>query len=220
MKRRDMKITILYFTIAVMTAALLSCHSGGNTGKQFCESGCLKDTLKFTADHPLKPYVYILSANCKPDSIIRSYDGLGERLSIAFDYKDVSVNRDFVRCVFKDTGYAYLLFNDCATGRGYQLKLPFNTSGSISKRSSGINNIDPKFSVAENMIAYTDRGNIYVEEVSTGKQDMMTFGEATDMDYDAIHETLDSVNITPERIWVKIKLQGKWTELEKKIQPK
>ncbi len=95
--------------------------------------------------------------------------------------------------------------------------LPFGKSGQFSKRSSGINNLDPKFAVADGMIAYTDRGNIYVEEAATGKKAMMTFGEATDMDYDVIHETLDSVNITPERIYVKIKLKGKWEELEKKI---
>ena len=87
----------------------------------------------------------------------------------------------------------------------------------MSKRSSGINNIDPKFSVADNLVVFTDRGNIYVEEPATGKKAMMTFGQATEMDYDAIHETLDSVNVTNTRIWVKIKLDGKWKEIEKNI---
>ena len=142
---------------------------------------------------------------------------MGTNRKTAFDYKDITLNKDFVRCIFKDTGYVFLLFNDCKTGRGFQIKLPYNKTASLSKRSSGINNIDPKFSVADNLVAFTDRGNIYVEEPATGKKAMMTFGQGTDMDYDAIHETLDSVNVTSSRIWVKIKIDGKWKELEKNI---
>lgn len=129
----------------------------------------------------------------------------------------VNLNKDFIRCVIQDTAYAWLLFNDCATGRGYQLKLPFNKTKDIGRKSSGINNLDPKFSIDNSMVAYTDRGNIYVEDMATGKTAMMTFGKATGMDYDAIHETLDSVNVTPTRIWVKVKVDEEWKELEKKI---
>jgi len=84
-------------------------------------------------------------------------------------------------------------------------------------RTSGINNLDPKFSIGDNLLAYTDRGNIYVEEIATGKKAMMTFGEKLDIDYDAIHEYIDSVNVTNERIWVKVKIKNNWKELEKKI---
>lgn len=84
-------------------------------------------------------------------------------------------------------------------------------------RTSGINNIDPKFSIAGNLLAYTDRGNIYVEDITTGKKAMMTFGENLEIDYDVIHEYIDSVNITNSRIWVKVKIKDNWKELEKKI---
>jgi len=84
-------------------------------------------------------------------------------------------------------------------------------------RTSGINNIDPKFSVSDNLLVYTDRGNIYVEDIKTGKKAMMTFGEKLDIDYDAIHEHIDTVNITDNRVWVKIKAKEGWKELEKKI---
>jgi hypothetical protein len=110
-----------------------------------------------------------------------------------------------------------MLFNDCLTGRGYQVKLPFDKKSNISKKSSGINNFDHKFSVADDLIAYTDRGNIFVEDITTGKKEMMTFGKATDINYDVIHETIDSVNITPARIWVKVKIDGEWKVLEKNI---
>ena len=45
----------------------------------------------------------------------------------------------------------------------------------------------------------------------------MTFGKALDFDFDAIHETLDSVNITRSRIWAKVKIDGEWKTLEKNI---
>jgi hypothetical protein len=39
----------------------------------------------------------------------------------------------------------------------------------------------------------------------------------TDLDYDAMHEFIDSVNITTTRIWAKI-LRGKdWETVEKNI---
>ena len=66
-------------------------------------------------------------------------------------------------------------------------------------------------------MANTDRGNIYVEDMATGKKAMMTFGQKLDVDYDAIHEHIDSVNITNSRIWVKVKIGDAWKELEKKI---
>jgi hypothetical protein len=46
---------------------------------------------------------------------------------------------------------------------------------------------------------------------------MMTFGAQTDMEYDAMHETVESVQITPTRIWAKVKINKEWTEKEKAI---
>ncbi len=216
-----MKSPVLLLIFAFAAFGLYSCKSSSSGGAgTFCDTACLSDTIKFTGDHPLKPYLYITTKDCGPDSIILSYSGMGSNRKSEFDYPGLKLNKGFIRCIFKDTGYVYLLFNDCATGRGYQLKLPFSKTAKMSKRSSGINNLDPKFAVADNLVAFTDRGNIYVEEPATGKSAMMTFGKATDMDYDLIHETLDSVNVTPGRIWVKVKIDNKWQELEKKIELK
>jgi hypothetical protein len=192
---------IPFFFFLFLTSLHFSCKSSGKP-QAFCDSTCLDDTLKFTGDHILKPYLYVIPFECKADSVLWSYSGLGSNRKTSFDYPGLTVNKNFMRAIFKDSSCVYLLFNDCNTGRGYQLKLPFDKTQNISKRSSGINNLDKKFAVADNLIAYTDRGNIYVEEPSTGKKAMMTFGKATDMDYDVIHETLDSVNITSTRISV------------------
>jgi hypothetical protein len=208
--------------LLIPAAAIIIILSNGackssSSPKTFCDTACLQDTLRFFGNHQLMPYIFITAKDCKPESIIRGYKGMGTNLTTAFSFGDVQVNKDFIRCLFNDTAYAYILFNDCLTGRGYQMKLPFSTTGNMSKRSSGINNLDPKFAVADDMIAYTDRGNIYVEQISSGKEAMMTFGKALEIDYDAIHEYIDSVHVTPERIWVKVKVEDKWKELEKKI---
>ncbi len=214
-----MRILIIPAVIMAWAISFGSCKSSGK-GKTFCDTTCLKDSVKFTGDHKLKPYVYISSSSCIADTLSWSYSGMGVNRKVGladFLNNQVHINKDYVKCYFNDTAYAWLLFNDCATGRGYQLKLPFNKTATIGRKSSGINSVDPKFSIADNLVAYTDRGNIFVEEIATGKTAQMTFGKALDIDYDALHEFIDSVNVTPTRIWVKVKIDNEWKELEKAI---
>jgi hypothetical protein len=210
---------ILVIAVAV-AASFTSCKSSTAVPKSFCDTACLKDTLKFTGTHKLKPFVYLSAKDCKADSIMWSYDGLESIRKTGFTYllnTTVNINKDFIRCYFKDADVAWVLFNDCVTGRGFQIKLPYDKTQSFGLKSSGINNLDPKFSTAENLAVYTDRGNIYIEDMATGKKAMMTFGEKLEIDYDDIHKHIDSVNITDTRIWVKVKVGDEWKELEKKI---
>ena len=207
--------------VIVLFFALASGSCGSSKSKSFCDTTCLKDTIKFSNEtDPLKPYVYISAKNCNADTLIWSYEGMG--VNRKMDLPDlvgavVKLNKDFVRCIINDTSYAWLMFNDCSNSRGYLLKLPFDKKKNISRKSSAINSIDPKFSVADGLVAYTDRGNIFIEEIKTGKSAMMTFGQMLDTDYDAIHKTIDSVNITSTRVWVKIKIENEWKALEKNI---
>jgi hypothetical protein len=213
-----MRLLVIFAIASFIVFSTEGCKSSSTKAPALlCDTTCIKDTLKFAGDHKLKPVVYLTVNECKGDSLIWSYTGMGANRKTKFDYPTVKLNKNFVRCVFKDTGFAYLLFNDCATRRGFQVKLPYDKKQSFAMRTSGINNIDPKFSLGDNLLAYTDRGNIYVEEIKTGKKAMMTFGEKLDIDYDAIHEYIDSVNITNSRIWVKVKIGDNWKELEKKI---
>ncbi len=215
-----MRILIIPAVIIAWAVSSGACKSSSGKEKTFCDTACLKDSIKFTGDHKLKPYVYISAGKCIADTLTWSYTGMGVNRKVGladFLNNTVHINKDYVKCSFKDTAYAWLLFNDCATGRGYQLKLPFNKTANIGRKSSGINSIDPKFSIADNLVAYTDRGNIFVEEIVTGKTAQMTFGKALDIDYDALHEYIDSVNVTSTRIWVKVKIDNEWKELEKTI---
>jgi len=209
MQLRTIFITLLIFVI------ILSCSNkkSSSTKTSFCDTACMKDSLKFTEEtNKLKPYVYISAQNCKGDTLTWGYSG--QNKNIAFNYR---LNKDYTRCFFKDTAFALLVFNTCENGRGYFIRFSFGKKASFTKSTSAINNFDPKFSVADGLLAYTDMGNIFVEEINTRKQAIMTFGQQLDFDFDAIHETLDSVNITPERVWAKAKVNGEWKTFEKNI---
>ena len=206
--------------IAMLLAFSFGACKSSSSAKTFCDTACLKDSIKFTGDHILKPYVYISARNCMADTIIWSYTGMGVNKKEAVSFftgREVYLNKDYIRCVFRDTGYVWMMFNDCATGHGYLLKLPFNKTASIGRKSKAINNIDPKFSISGNLVAYTDPGNIFVEDMFTGQTAQMTFGKDIGADHNDIHKYIDTVNITPSRIWVKVKIDNEWKELEKKI---
>lgn len=215
-----MKILLAILLIGSIAFSNSGCKSSKGP-LSFCDTTCLNDTLKFSNDaDPLKPYVYISAKDCVPDTLIWSYDGMG--INRKMDFADLTgsvirLNKNYVRCIINDTSYAWLLFNDCSNGRGYYLKIPFNKTKTIGRSGRAINDLDPKYSVAEGLVAYTDKGNIFVEEMKTGKKAMMTFGQPVDFNFDAIHQSLDSVNITPTRIWAKVKLNDDWKELEKNI---
>jgi len=208
--------------LLIISAILFSCGNSGKGTKMFCDTACQKDTIKFIKeDHKLKPYIYISAANCLPDSVIWSYSGLGTNRKLSFDDfggHKFNLNTSAMSYYFHDTSYVWLLFNDCSNGRGYFAKIPFSKSQNIQRKGSALNKFDPKYAVADGLVAYTDRGNIFVEEMATGKTAMMTFGNMlTDLDYDAMHEYIDSVNITPTHIWAKILKGNKWETIEKDI---
>jgi hypothetical protein len=218
-----MKILILPALALLFVWTLDACKSSSGL-PSFCDTVCLKDSIKFDKeDNPLKPYVHISAKNCTGDTLEWSYADLG--VARKMNLTDlvgaaVRINKDAISCFIKDTSYAWVSFNDCSNGRGYVLKIPFNKKENIARKSSALNRFDPKFSVAEGLVAYSDRGNIFVEDMTTGKQAMMTFGEKADIDYDAIHESIDTVNITASRVWAKVKLKEGWKEVEKSIELK
>ncbi len=136
----------------------------------------------------------------------------------SFIGQDVRINSSSISCFIKDTSYAWLTFNDCLTGRGYLLKLPFAKNGTIGKYTGALNNFDPKFSVAPDLRAYTDRGSIFVVNIKTDQEAIMSFKEAYDIDFNKIHESVDSINVTNNRIFVRLLKKGEPVELQKDIQ--
>ena len=194
---------------------ILACNNknSSSSAHSFCDTVCMRDSLNFKDNNnKLKPYVYISAKNCNGDTLTWGF--IGQNKNIPFNYR---MNKDYTRCFFKDTSFALLVFNTCANGRGYFIKFSFGKKASYQKSTTAINNFDPKFSVADSLLAYTDGGNLMVDDIPTGKEVLMTFGQALNFDFDAIHETLDSVNITRNKIWAKVKINGEWKTLEKNI---
>jgi len=220
-----MRLFLFLFALITLTHGFMSCKSGGGPAT-FCDTSCLKDTIKFIKeDDPLQPFVYISAGNCNADTLIRGYKLGGLTRRVGFPQlvgTNVKINKSAISCYIKDTSYAWLAFNDCSTGRGFLLKLPFGRTADISRKSSAINRFDPRFLVDEKLICYSDRGNIFVEDMESGKQAMMTFGQKLDIDYDAIHEYIDSVRITPTHIWTKVRFKpdGEWQIKQKTIELK
>lgn len=216
-----MRIPILLAIAVAFSVPFFSCNNSGGAAT-FCDTVCIKDTIRFVNNNnPLHPVVLLSPNNCNADTIIWSYDGMDvtRKTDIAgLIGKAVKMNKDFMTAYFKDTSYAMLVFNDCETGRGYQLKVPYSKNERLGIRTSGINKFDKKFNVAEGLIAYTDRGNIFIEEPESGKTAQMTFGKAIEkIDYDNIHDTFDSISVTSNHVWVKLKMENTWQVKEKDI---
>ena len=216
-----MRLVLFLAVVTALTWGFGSCKSSPSAPAAFCDTSCLQDSLKFIKEeHPLKPYVYISARDCNADTITWSYIDMGINRKLGLPDlvgTTVKLNKDFISCYIKDTSYAWVLFNDCNNGRGYSLKIPFNKKENIGRKSSAINKFDPKFAVADGLVAYSDRGNLFVEDMATGKTAMMTFGAKVDIDYDAIHETVDSVSVTPTHVWARVKLDNEWKTFEKDI---
>lgn len=215
-----MRPLLFLMSLLVSGTLLVSCNWFAAAPPTFCDTTCSTDTISFAGTHPTQPTVKISIANCLPDTLIWTYEGLGLNRKIGFYYligTTVKINKNFIRAQFNENKHVWLLFNDCLTGRGFQLKLPYDKKTPFSLKSSGINPMDPKFSIADGLIVNTDRGNIFVEDALDGKKAMMTFGQKLDIDYDVIHDHIDTVHVTRDRIWVRFKKGNDWTEKEKKI---
>lgn len=159
--------------------------------------------------------------NCSPDSMKWTYEGADAVRTVPFsDYgpQGIRINKSSINVAFQDTASIWVTFNDCSTGRGYLFELPYRSGKNTMKTSAALNSIDKKFSVDPDLRAFTDRGNIFVVNVTNGKQAQMTFKENyADMDFNDIHKTLDSINVSKTRIYVKLLKEGKEVPIEKNI---
>jgi hypothetical protein len=197
-----------------------SCQNKGKTAKTFCDTTCITEPLTFKDNSKYNPTLTLTVRNCNPDSITWTHDKLNIAQSMDmsnFLKEPVRLNKSAVNCVFQDTSYAWLSFNDCFTGRGYLLKLPFRNAEKIQRISGALNSFDPKFSIDPDLRAYTDRGSIYVVNVKNGNEAQMTFKEAYDIDFNDIHKVVDTVNITKSRIYAKLLKDGKEVPFEKNV---
>lgn len=211
--------TLLFLIGVVAVVTNTSCNSS-STAKTFCDTACNNDSFNFKGAHMAAPVVAIGVKTCKADAVMWMHNYTDSRLISlpAFLGQEVHLNKGAIDCFFKDTSYAWLQFNDCKTGRGYLLKLVYNKQKENRKVTGAFTRFDPKFSVEKDLAAYTDRGSVFVENMENEKQAILPFDKAySDLDFNKIHEMVDSVNITKSRIWVQMIRDGARKVYEKKI---
>ncbi|HEU0110153.1 MAG TPA: hypothetical protein VFQ73_04720 [Flavisolibacter sp.] len=210
----------IFFLAAIAIVLLTSCSNNATTGTTFCDTTCKSDSFLFKSPDRFGSSVSISVRNCEPDSVSWTHGAMAVSRVVPISdlvNQDIRLHTSAISCVIKDTSFAWLAFNDCITGRGFLYKLPFNKANNINKITGALNSFDPKFEVAENLRAYTDRGSIFVFDVNTGKEAVMTFKETYDIDFNKIHEVVDSINVTPKRIYVELLKEGNKVPLEKAI---
>lgn len=208
-----------FFAVLFALLAMTSCSNNADTAATFCDTVCSSDSLHFKGDNALNPMVSIGLNSCKADTVVWTHDLAGTKmLSLRDDLgQDVYLNKSAIDAYFKDTSYVWLQFNDCKTGRGYLIKLPFSKSAERRKITGAFTKFDPKFSIAPHLIAYTDRGSVFVENLENGNTATMPFDKAYDIDFNKLHELVDSVNITSNRIYVQMIRDGKKVPYEKNV---
>lgn len=209
------------FLLCIASLFFCSCNNKATTAKTFCDTACHNDTLKFEGNKQFRQEVTIGIKNCEADTLSWTHGTtlITNKIQLTdFLNQPVRLNQAAISCAFEDTSFVWLAFNDCVTGRGYLLELPYGKGKDIQKITGALNSFDKKFSVDPELRAFTDRGNIYVVNVTNGKQAEMTFQENyQDMDFNDIHKTLDSINVTKNRIYVKLLKNGSEVPLEKNI---
>ncbi len=195
-------------SIIVLVVLLASCNGSSDGQKPLCDTSCQNDTVVFRSNNISEPYVKIILENCDAKRIIWSNsNSTNHRRIEVSDYikKPVRINPIASNSFFKDADYLWLTFNDCISRRGYALKLPFNKKDDILCYSSVLNYFDPKFIVANGLICYSNYRYIYVEDVATGKAAKLELSKTPlNIDFNSMHETFDSVNISRNRIFVKM----------------
>ncbi len=215
-----MKSILIFSAFIGLLASCSNNNNAATTAKTFCDTACNSDTIVYKGEHRLHPYVSISQKNCLADTLTWTHDALPSMRQMQISTllnNSIRVNKAAMSCYIKDTSYAYLTFNDCVTGRGYLLKLPFNKKENINKVTSALTSFDKKFVVPEDMRAYADYSTIYVVDVTTGKEERMTFKEEYDINFNDVHKVIDSINVSRNRIYVKLLKDGKEVPLEKQI---
>lgn len=198
--------------VLVASVFFVSCTSPGKK-TSFCDTTCTNDNLRFDGDPVFQQMLTISLRKCAGDSVTWTHGQtlitkqiyLPDFLSSNGQDKFIKINKAAVSCSFQDTTQVWLTFNDCVTGRGYILKLPYDGNKEKTKIKSALTSFDPKFAIDNDLRAYTDRGNLFAVNVKTGKEVQMTFGKEYDMDFDDIHKSIDTVNVTKSRMYIKIK---------------
>src|SRR5688500_8191363 len=115
-----MRLILIPFAVLLTLAWTINACKSASDLPTFCDTSCLRDSIKFTKEeHHLKTYVYISAANCIADTITWSFIDMGINRKMGFPEllgTPVKLNKDNISCYIKDTSFAWVSFNDCSNG--------------------------------------------------------------------------------------------------------
>lgn len=215
-----MKLNTTLLGALVIAATLAACGGGetktaAKTGSFCTDSACVTEPMRFGSPTPDKPYVTFTFKDCRIDSI-HVFKGAKEGtvdigFADAFPNNNVKPGKSLINADIVDGVGVWIKVNDCPTGRGYLVKLPIGKTIQPAKYSSAINSVDPKFKVADGLVSYYDNTFLYVEDIQTGKvaKTLLTDKGVKGIDHDDVHSFIDSVNISKDHLYAKIKYEGK-----------
>lgn len=224
-----MKLFKIAFAVSA-AVAFMSCNGTGEekkeagTTKPFCkDTSCMSEPVKVTGEGPGKPFIAVAFKDCKIDSIHVEKGGMGSIKDITFSEfvpNEIRPSKEAFKIDIIEGKHAWMRFNDCATGRGYALKFAFDKNGNTQKLTTAINNFDPKYKVADGLIAYYDNTFIYVQDMTTDKiaKQLLTDVGVRNHDVNDPHSLIDSVNITKDKMYAKILFEGKTLEHNKPLE--
>lgn len=216
-----MRIFIRTFVAILTASSLIACGGSeekASTPVSFCkDTACVTEPIEVKGPGAGNPMVRITFNDCKIDTIHWEKGGMGVIKDMVFNEfitNDVRPTKEAFNCTIIGSKYAWIKFNDCTTGRGFLLRLPFDKDGTTSKYTSAINNFDPAFKVADGLVAFYDNTFIYVEDMETGlvAKQLLTDTGVRDIDFNDVHSLIETVDITKEKIYAKLKVDGKTIE--------
>ena len=204
--------------LIILAATIASCGGENKetvSAAPFCsDTSCIADPIITELG---KAKVQVVFNNCTIDSIHWTNNGAKAQQSIVFkEYigREIKVSKEKIKVIVNDDKYAWLVANDCATGRGFVVKMPFTKEGTLGKYASALTNFDPKFKLEDGLVAYYDNTFIYVQDMATQKvaKTLLSDVGVRNINFDEAHSVVDSVNITKSNIFAILNIDGKPTE--------
>lgn len=212
---------ILFFSFVAILAVACGNNDKTVASTPLCDTTCNNDSFSFAGNHKLKPVINVTQKGCMANTFSWTHDKMASKQTMAFTAlldTSVRINKSALNCVVKDTSYAWLTFNDCVSGRGYLLQLFFSDAGRVKKYTSALNSFDKKFVVDDSLRAYCDYSAIYAVNVNTGKKVALYYKEELKkINFNNIHETIDSINFSRNRLFAVMKRNGNTEQIEKDV---
>lgn len=211
------------YALLALAFLIVSCGNKEEAPVTLCDKPCVSDTLSFSLpQNEFEPFVKLIPSNCLVDTVVWSSKVMPTKRKIHLSTMlgmIPSLDKSTIKCYIKDTSFAFLVFNDCLTRRGFWLKLGLGLKGEMEKSLSSFNPADPRYKVEEGLIYYKANNTFFVQDIMSGKKASVEL-PSPKLEFDNTYEVVDSVNVSRSRIYMKLNDEGKEVNFEKSIELK